>query len=83
MQGAFRRYGAAEKVRQKRNVKNVPSLSKRNKKDSFVGLCVSKPFSAHTSSCGSRASYGVIDFPTYMEHDFEMLTAAGLWPVRS
>ena len=75
-----KRYGKKE---MKNVPKNVPSLSKRNKKDSFVGLCVSKPFSASTSSCGSRVSYGVIAFPTYMEHDFEMLTAAGLRPVQS
>ena len=70
--GAYGRYRATE---------NVPSLSKR-KKDSFVSLSVSKP-SARTSSCGSRVLYGVIAFPTYMAHDFEMFTAAGLRPVRS
>ena len=52
------------------------------KKDSFVGLCVSKP-SARTSSCGSRVSYGVIAFPTYMDHNFEKFTAARQRPVRS
>ena len=36
----------------------MPSLSKRNKKDSFVSLSVSKP-SARISSCGSRVSYGL------------------------
>ena len=54
--------------------KNVPSLSKRNKKDSFVSLSVSKP-SASISTCGSRVSYGVSFI--YIEHNFEMLTAAG------
>ena len=67
-------------VGQKRNEKNVPSLSKRNKKDSFVSLSVGKP-SARISSCGSRVSYGLSFI--YMEHDFEMFTAAGLRPVRS
>ena len=37
--GAFWRYGATEKVGQKRNEKNVLSLSKRNKKDS-LSACV-------------------------------------------
>ena len=80
--GAFWRYGATEKVGQKINEKMCLSLSKRNKKDSFVSLSVNKP-SARISSCGSRVSYGVIAFPSYMEHDFEMFTAAGLRPVRS
>ena len=73
-----RSYG---KGRAKKKRKNVPSLSKRNKKDSFVSVSVSKP-SARISSCGSRVSYGVIAFPSYMEHDFEMFTAARLRPVR-
>ena len=80
--GAFCRYRATEKVGQKRNEKNVPCLSQRNKKDSFVSLSVSKLF-ARISSCGSRVLYGIIAFPSYMEHDFEMFTPAGLRPVRS
>ena len=65
----------------KKEMKKMCHLLLSGKKDSFVSLSGSKP--ARTSSCGSRVLYGVIAFPTYMAHDFEMFTAAGLQPVQS